>query len=191
MIREHRLTRCFCGLKRFWRAVTKIMNWWLRSLDPLDCELSWSFPAVSYSIGASSHLIDRGALVAILHLMLLFKCAGIAQGVFGRRYGPPSREGSTPITTIRIRTAYLILATRYGVLFLRPKCRRRSRPRTSCPASAKLKVRSMIACTFRKYLDFKVSGPGGRLLWKRFRPDRVNHLIVQRECTSVCWASDC
>ena len=22
MIREHRLTRCFCGLKRFWRAVT-------------------------------------------------------------------------------------------------------------------------------------------------------------------------
>jgi hypothetical protein len=22
-------------------------------------------------------------------------------------------------------------------------------------------------------------------------PDRVNHLIVQRECTSVCWASDC
>jgi hypothetical protein len=28
------------------------------------------------------------------------------------------------------------------------------------------------------------------LLWKRFRPARVNQLTVQGECTSVCWASD-
>jgi hypothetical protein len=51
--------------------------------------------------------------------------------------------------------------------------------------------KTAIPQVIRKYLDFKVSGPGERLLWKHFRPDRVNHLIVQRECTSVCWVPDC
>jgi hypothetical protein len=46
-------------------------------------------------------------------------------------------------------------------------------------------VREAFRDTIRLYVD----GPwGGGYFGNVSGPDRVNHLIVQRECTRVCWA---